>query len=420
MTAPSAPVAHSGTTIVDTDRRVFLVRIADQGMWSAGFFLVNATAGFTMSAVEYAAVSIASAIAFIAVAVMRSWGVYSFVVVSGRRRASAAEFVDGRAGWTGAVTAGAVGAALVGGWLCTRVPVGFAALCALVTLMMVLSDLPRQVIIARGDHRRTLPLSALYLVGGLAATAAFVLPVGAVWTLVGWLAVLVVVLAVGVVLAPRGRAETTDRAEQSRVAWRLTAEAFYLAAAGQAGLLLLYAMHDASSTAGFRFAYSLVFAPAFVVVQGLQPVMVRQAASAASAGPRRSADLAVTWAAAQTLLFVCLGAACGTGLWLFASAPGPRAAVAFIVPIGISVASAQIFESAILAVRFFVDPAPVHRGRLMMVLLDVASQLTGIVVGGPTGLAAALIAFGIIRVGVSLALLYWLRRASTTRVAANG
>lgn len=413
----AVPAVSDGTTqLVDTDRRVFVVRLADQGMWSAGFFLVNMTGGFTMSATDYAALSLTMAIAFIAVAVMRAWSVYSFVVTSGRRQSAAADFVDGRAGWVGAFVIGLVAAVVVGAWLSPRLPMGFAVLCGIATLLIVVSDLPRQLLIAAGDHQRTLPLSGLYLLGGIFTLAAFVVPVAASWYLAGWAAVLAVIAGVGAAIAPRGRAVVRDAAEHGRVAWRLGAEALYLAAASQAGVLMLFALHDPESTAGFRFAYSLVFAPAFVIIQGLQPVMVRQAASAAADGPRRSAKLAVLWSAGQTGLLVALGTCLGVGLWLFASAPGPRAAIMFIVPLGIYIASAQIFESAVLATRFFVEPALVHRGRLATVLLDVGAQVAGIVLGGPAGLAIALVVFGSARVIGSLVLLRWLRATAPTTV----
>ncbi|MBE7191070.1 MAG: hypothetical protein INR66_01145 [Gordonia polyisoprenivorans] len=413
MTAASEQPVDHVPRVVDADRRSFLVRLLDQGLWSAGFFLVNATAAFTMTAADFAALSIATAIAFIAVAVMRSWGVYSFVVVSGRRHRPAAAFVDGHAAWRGAFVCATVGAVVTGAWLSERASTGLALLFALLGALIVVSDLPRQLLIAVGAHTRTLPLSSVYLVGGVVTTVAFLLPVGATFTVVAWLLMLVLVTIVGLVLGPRGRARERDPVEHKRVAWRLSAEALYLSIAGQAGLLLLFALHDPTSTAGLRFAYSLVFAPAFVLLQGLQPLMVRQAASAAALGARRSVRLATEWCLGQATLLAAVGGVIGVALWLFADAAGPRAALPFIVPLGVSIVSAQVFETALMAARFYLDPEVVHRTRLVVVLLDVGSQALGIVIGGPVGLAVALVVFGLARLLLSSAGLVLLRRIDT-------
>ncbi|MBJ7289750.1 hypothetical protein [Williamsia sp.] len=405
---------EGGAPEAPSTRRVVLIRVADQGAWSGGFFLLNAVAGFTMRPEEYAALSVSTALAFVAVAAMRSWGVYSLLVWAGRERVDPTSAVDARSGWFAAVVIGVIAAVTSGLWVGQQVVGGFVFLCAGVAAAIVVSDLPRQLLVARGIHTRTFALSGVYLVG--AAVVAATVATGSAGSGVivpAWIVILALVAAVGLVVdRPRARGRF-DRRERMRVGWRLTAESLYLAAGSQVGLLLLFTLHDPVATSGFRFAYSLIFAPAFVVIQGLQPVMLRQVASRAAPGPSAAARLAARWSLSQGVLLIVVGAVAGTVLLLAVDAPGPRAALPFIIPLGLSIISAQTFESVFLAYRFFVDPRVVHRARLLTVLLDVASQAVGVAVWGPTGLAVALVVFATVRLSVSGIGLATLRRRPT-------
>jgi hypothetical protein len=70
---------------------------------------------------------------------------------------------------------------------------------------------------------------------------------------------------------------------------------------------------------------------------------------------------------------------------------GLQSAVYFLVPIGISIASSQVFELVVSQARFIVDPASIHRLRLALVMVDILAQFVSVVVGGTDGLYLCLI-----------------------------
>jgi hypothetical protein len=95
---------------------------------------------------------------------------------------------------------------------------------------------------------------------------------------------------------------------------------------------------------------------------------------------------------------------------LFPGYSALASAMPFLIPVGASLLGSQIVESATAELRFVLRPEILHRARFIVVLVDVLSQLLGLLLGGVTGLVVALIALACGRIAVTAAVLMLSRR----------
>lgn len=391
-----------------------VTRTVDQGLWSLGFFAFNLAAGLTLPVEQFASLSVATAVGFIAVGASRAWGIYAPVVGAATIGVSPETSIDRGSSWRGTGLFAAISSVVAFGWVGRNGNVGFALVVAALAGTMVVADLPRQVLVIRGHYLRAAMLSGIHAVGAL-ATASLV-AVGVHALLPAWLVTLAVVLVVGLALCGRETAEVRAPTQFS-ISWRITAEAFYLGVGSQIAILLLYAVDDDVATAGLRFAYMLVFAPAFVVIQGVQPLIFKHLATSSAHGTRAVLALSIRW---NLLIAAGLGV-CGlvgyAVLTTILTETGPSVAIPYVLPVGVAILAAQTFEVALMATRFFVTPALVHRVRLGSVLIDVGTQAAGVYLAGAEGLVWVLVVGGLVRIVVSVGALAVLPRRD--RVAAS-
>lgn len=394
-------------------RAGILVRTLDQGLWSLGFFVFNVTAGVSLTVGEFASLSVGAALGFIAVGTSRAWGIYAPIVDAARIGIRPEESIDRWSSWRGTLAFASVVGVASFAWISRGGEWGYAAAVGALAATMVISDLPRQVLIIRGSYFRAALLAGIYAVGALLAAGMTALGVDNTALLPIWFCTLLIVLAAGVVFC--GTATSTSKSDSHfSIAWRITAEAVYLGFGSQIATLLLHLIQDDTATAGIRFAYSLVFAPAFVIIQSIQPLIFKQFATLSAQGTRAVLTVSVRWNIAVALGLGACGVAGYTALSTVFSDIGPAAALPYVVPVGLAILSAQTFEVALMATRFFVGPVFTHRARLASVLVDVSSQTIGVFVGGAVGLVWTLIVLSGLRIAVAVAMLVVLPRRDRT------
>lgn len=393
-------------------RGALVVRTLDQGLWSLAFFAFNLAAGISLTVNEFAALSVGAALGFIAVGTSRAWGIYASIVDAAKAGIRPEDSIDRWSSWRGTATFAFVVAAASFVWISRSGGLGYALAVAALTGSMVVADLPRQVLIIRGRYARAAQLAGLYAAGAVVTVALLAAGVDNVVLLPLWFGTLLVVLVAGVVLC--GNETAVRSPAHFSIAWRITAEAVYLGIGSQIATLLLYLIHDDTATAGIRFAYSLVFAPAFVVVQSIQPLIFKQFATLSAQGTRAVIAVSVRWNIAVAAGLGACGFIGFTALSTVFSDSGPSAAVPYVLPVGLAILSAQTFEVALMATRFFVTPVVTHRARLASVLVDVGGQTVGVVLGGAAGLVLALVSMSVVRIAVAVAMLVVLPRRDRT------
>lgn len=408
--------AHADVENSSVTRAGVLIRTLDQGLWSLGFFVFNVTAGVSLTVSEFASLSVGAALGFIAVGTSRAWGIYAPIVDAAKIGVRPEDSIDRWSSWRGTIVFAAIVGVASFTWVSRGGEWGYAAAVGALAAMMVVSDLPRQVLIIRGSYSRAALLAGLYAVGSLLTAGAIALGVDNRALLPIWFCTLVIVLVAGLVFC--GTATSTSKSDSHfSIAWRITAEAVYLGFGSQIATLLLYLIQDDTATAGIRFAYSLVFAPAFVIVQSIQPLIFKQFATLSAQGTRAVLAVSVRWNIAVALGLGACGLVGYAALSTVFFDIGPATALPYVVPVGLAILSAQTFEVALMATRFFVGPVFTHRARLASVLIDVGSQTVGVFVGGAAGLVWTLIILSALRIAVSVAMLAVLPRRDRTETS---
>ncbi|WP_179273437.1 MULTISPECIES: hypothetical protein [unclassified Rhodococcus (in: high G+C Gram-positive bacteria)] len=407
----SAAVENASVT-----RAGVLIRTLDQGLWSLGFFVFNVTAGVSLTVGEFASLSVGAALGFIAVGTSRAWGIYAPIVDAARLGVRPENSIDRSSSWRGTIAFATVVAVAALLWIGRGGEWGYAGAVAALPGAMVICDLPRQVLIIRGRYSRAAWLAAIYAAGAFVCAGTLALGVDSAALLPMWLCTLLIVLTIGIAFC--GNATSTIKSESHfSIAWRITAEAVYLGIGSQIATLLLYLIQDDTATAGIRFAYSLVFAPAFVIIQSIQPLIFKQFATLSVQGTRAVLPVSVRWNIAVALGLGACGLVGYTALSTVFSDIGPATALPYVVPVGLAILSAQTFEVALMATRFFVSPVFTHRARLISVLVDVGSQSIAVFIGGAMGLVWTLIVLSALRIAVSVAMLVVLPRRDRTETA---
>jgi hypothetical protein len=142
-------------------------------------------------------------------------------------------------------------------------------------------------------YSRALRTGNLYLLGGLFAIF-FGKYLGSMAVMMMWVASTSICTLTGWLL--RGNSATRGLEFPYRhVSRRMGAEALYSALGGQLGIFLIYLTSDPSATTGIRLAYSLVFAPAFMIIQGLTPLYLLRMSDLYRQASNEGIRLTVYW-----------------------------------------------------------------------------------------------------------------------------
>lgn len=378
--------------------------MVDQIAWSAGFFSFNLAATLVLPTAEFAFLAVSTSVVFMAIVVARAWAVGSRIVVATKVRLTVLDAINVRSMLTTSVVMGII--VVVGIWLIFAESISGVIVIQVILLALglVLADMPRQGLIFSGKYAEALLVSLTYV--GLAVGALFVsayFHASPMWL---WIASSYACVALGWFFHRElGRGHTPLPIESARShAWRLTAESLYGAVAGQLALLMLYWFTDPAATAGYRLSYSLVFAPAFMLLQGISPLLTVQLAGEIS---RNGVAKLRTWFLGPGVAIVA-AVLCGSAGWMAASfLPVPElftSVLPFLLPVGLALAGSQVLEFLLIGIRYFLSEHTMHRMRIAIVTVDVLFQAGAIWLGGVDGLILALILLAVLKLIGSMAI----------------
>jgi hypothetical protein len=380
-------------------------RVLDQALWSGAFFLFNglALAGLTTSG--FAELAVATAVAFIAISINRSYSLTAGVVVAARHDVRSTQSVVPRRVVTSTGFLAVVASGVVLGVI--YLSDGHTSLAvAVLPGFFVVSDVGRQVFVVIGRYGWACGQSSLYF--ALACAALGIHHYSNVNPMVVWAVVLVVVTAFSVVSLVLAARDTTWQRRPltgtRNVALPFALEAMYFGVAGQVGLLLLYGLGDEDSAAALRVSYSLVFAPAFAVIQSLAPLVVRRLSDAKVGGTLERRPFQKIVAIWSGVIFGLAGAsAVASVIWIpyFDSVQASDLAP-YLAPVGLMLATSQVVETLVTARRILNRGRHLHLERTVLATVDVLLQVSATVLWGVPGLVAALWLLGASRVLISL------------------
>lgn len=387
--------------MVSASAKKVMVRLIDQGSWSAAFFAFNILASFRLSTSEFGALAIVTSVAFIVIAVVRAGSINARVVAGARVEISPehALSLGAASRWTvaGCVLATCVLVAILVGDVDTTLLISLIALGA----VLIMSDAPHQLLIFGSRY-----LWAAYLALAYFALGVTVFATGdavSSESVIGlWALSAVVVFIAGASLARFSISGSPARLEVSSFSWRMAAEAFYVGVSGQLAILVLYLVSSSEASAGFRYSYALVFAPAFMVIQGLSPLYIKSLAEI-----RRGPDLARRALLWSLFVSTALGLSAVGALsvsYLYPDYDALVVARTFLVPVGLSVLSGQLLEGFTSASRFLLSPVALHRLRLWVVTVDISAQLVGVMLFDVKGLVIAIIVVAAAKIFACVAL----------------
>lgn len=377
-----------------------LVRIADQGAWSAANLLVTLQMARVADQREFAAFAASTAVAILSVAGSRAWAVYGPMIAGAKESLPPAETQNlARVLLTTLVTL--VASALTVTLLLGIREAPLITICLISSSALVVFDQPRQVLIAIGQLRKSASLALVLLSGAGALVIAA--PSNASVSLAVWSVALLTQGALGYAWLWR-LVRGSKRSFPGRVdhSWRLTAESVYVGLAGQAAVLLLFASARDDAATGLRLASTLVFAPAFTLVQSIQPLFLRSAATARAGGkpfPRRQV--------ARLQLFVlAVYSASGGAAYLAYKAglslPGLAESIPYLIPVGVAASGLLCLDFALTAIRFNRLPSFPFRVKIVTVTLDLLSQFVGLTLAGIKGLVLALLLIAVARLSMTV------------------
>lgn len=383
------------------------VRLFDQGCWSAGFFAFNVVASLVFSTSEFAALAVVTSVVFIVIAVARA-GAINARVVAGARFGVAPESSLSRgvaAKWSlaGSLISVLVLFAILLGDVSVGLLAGLLALC----ISLILSDMPHQLLIFRSSYSWAAMLASCYMMLGLAVFIVQHLVSSTVLVYI-WASAGAVLIISGITFVNASVRSPADQFSVGSFSWRLAAESLYVGVSGQFAILILYLLSNTEASAGFRYSYALVFAPAFMIIQGLSPLFIKSLAKF-----RRGPELARRSLIWSGFVFVTLAMSAGVALIVSRVYPEYDALVvaqSFMLPVGVSVLSAQLLEGVTSASRFLLEPKSLHRLRILVVGLDMLSQVVGVVLFDVEGLVVAICFMAVVKFVVCIVLIVVLLR----------
>lgn len=376
-----------------------LVRLVDQGFWSAAFFAFNLVAATVLNVVDFASLTVCTSIGVIVAASVRSFAVDGRVVAGSRSRLGTRESVERKSViFSGLVGAGgaavlsllwlSVGGSLTEWWL------------PLLAGVIVLADGPHYSATMYGLFIRAAITAGAYatlasVAVGLNYLGIFI-PLGLVW-----ISSLLVVWIVGL-YSYKPMPWVNKRFRKADITVRLSAESLYSALGGQLGILVIFLTSPPDDTAGIRLAYSLVYAPVFMIIQGLSPLFLSKMAQlsmSSRSGQLRLLNSWVSVTACGVIVSGIAGALLSATLWKDTNFQhvGP-----FLVPVGAAMVGSVLMDSAMLLIRFTTQPKVIHRLRLALVSAEATIQLTCAVLWGSSGLVFAMIIGFAIKLVISI------------------
>jgi hypothetical protein len=157
-------------------------------------------------------------------------------------------------------------------WLSTTETAHDAVTLFVLAGALVLADTPRQILVYGKRYGVAFGLSGVYAFAALLGLLFSLAWAKGGLLMAAWCGGSLASFGMGLLLqrrVPRGFSRSL-RVRAYR--WTLSAEALYLGLVNQLAILILYWTAAPETTAGYRLAYSLVFAPAFMVIQGLAPM----------------------------------------------------------------------------------------------------------------------------------------------------
>lgn len=380
-------------------RGSILWRLFDQLVWSGAFFIFNYVAASSLDVGSFAAVTVAMSAGVIAAACVRAYSIDGPVIAGSRSGLSAAQVISPRAiAWTGLVGAAGAAAATLS-IVISRGSHGVVGL-SLVAVAIVLADSPHYSLTMLKRYKEAASSGATYvLLASLVSGAVFLHFLNDV--LLGWIAALVAVTCVGWANFPRQKVPKVTHSSAG-IPVRLAAEAMYGAIAGQLGILIVFIISSPSDTAGIRLSYSLVFAPVFMIIQGLSPLLLTKLSELFVA--TRTKDMtrmATLWCAACSLTLILFGLG-GTVLALTLwHGTNFENILPFLFPIGLSMLGNVVLDASLLVARFSVAASVPHKVRLIATSFDVSLQLSLTLIFGTGGLVWALILGFMIKISLT-------------------
>ena len=379
-----------------------VARVSDQLLWSFALFGFNFGASLLFAASGFAALAVATALAFIVIAMVRAWTANARIIAGAKVGLAPEQSLDIRSSLIVSVVGAAATAAITAVWIFQTESLTNTLAFSILAGFLVLADTPRQLLIYSKKYKSSIWISAVYaltsaislLVAHLFSSAEML-----IWI---WYTGTLAALLLGLVLQRRGVARPTRKLRVGAYAWRLGAEALYAGVASQLAILLLYWIEPPSTTAGYRLAYSLVFAPAFMVIQGLSPLYTARLANTYLVRSEKLGTSGALWSSAITVLVVVCGLAAGLATILFPDYSNLVAALPYILPVGLSLLGAQLVEAAFQAVRFTRPPTFTHRLRIVVIGADLAIQVVTLVFAGVDGLVVGIAAVGIVKIAAAV------------------
>lgn len=367
-------------------RSDLFARLVDQGLWSAGSFAFNLVGASVLAVTEYASLTVCASIGVIVAAAVRAYAVDGRVIAGARSSLSSQDSLARRSvlipGLTGALAAGffsfmwlVAGNSLTNWWQ------------PLVAVAIVLADGPHYTATMYGLFRRAAYVAFVYavLAGAVLVLSSqrvslpliltWVTSLGAVWAM-GWSAI-------------RPIPWTSSPFATLGVPLRLCGEAMYSALGAQLGILVIFLTSPPDDTAGIRLAYSLVFAPVFMLIQGFSPLFLSRMAQLHTLGGPAQLRLLRMWLSVWAAGIVLSGAA-GALLSTVWHNSNFEKVVPFLVPVGAAMLGSLLLDSALLPLRFTAAPQVPHRIRLGVVAAEAALQFALALTWGTAGLVAAL------------------------------
>lgn len=377
------------------------IRILDQAAWSAGFFGFNLAASIVLEVSHFAALSIVTAVAFIVIATLRAWEINSRVVAGSIEKVRPPDTLSISSAIRSSIVYAVVSSGLLVTWLILDGLGSLWIMFSVLGALIVVSDLPRQILIMQSSNGQSFTISIVYAIGGAAALVAVLLGSTEEELFVLWIFALLVVSLVGWTSLRRSESVTIVIGHGS-YKWRMFAEAGYLGLGSQFSILILFFISDQIATTGIRLSYVLVFAPAFMIVQGLQPLIMKRMAEyvAKENAGRKTRTISVVWQTTIAVLILCCGLTGELIDYVWPDSP-LSGAIQYLLPVGLSVAGSQIFDAALLEFRFRAKPSLIHAIRLWSVFGEIALLAGGAYIAGSSGVVFGLILTGILKLGAS-------------------